>query len=438
MKAGGLFAAIGVLAVLGGLVYWTNKHPKSDTKTDVTATPKLIALDPAQMQQIRIAKPGSDPVVLKKLADVWAITEPKPMDADSEAVSPLTGALGSVNGDRIIDENPSSLEPYGLDGTATEIDVTIKDGKTTKLLIGSATPSGSDNYAKVEGNPKVYTIASSVKSSLDKSVDDLRDKRLLTFNQNKLTSVTLAAKGPAVEFTKNKDGAWQISKPKPMRADSLAVDDLVRKLVDAKMDLTGNYDPKEAASKFATGTKIATASATDNHGTQTIEVRKGKDDYYAKSSAVEGVYKIVGDIGDGLNKGLEDFRNKKVFDFGFNDVTKLDVNGQAYDKAGEKWTASGVQFDSGTLQNVIDKLRDLAATKFSEKMGGTKTLTVAVTSGDSHRVEKVTINKDGDAYDAQRDDDPTVYVLDAKAVEDLQKAVSEIKQYQPPKNDSKK
>ena len=63
---------------------------------------------------------------------------------------------------------------------------------------------------------------------------------------------------------------------------------------------------------------------------------------------------------------------------------------------------------------------------------------MAVTSGDSHRVEKVTINKDGDVYDAQRDDDPTVYVLDAKAVEDLQKAVSEIKQYQPPKNDSKK
>jgi len=438
MKAGGLYAAIGVLVVLGGLVYWTNKHPKTDAKTDIPATPKLIALDPAQMQRIRIARPGSDPVVLKKLADVWSITEPKPMDADSEAVSPLTGALGSVNGDRIIDENPSTLEPYGLGPTATEIDVTVKDGKTTKLLIGGATPSGSDNYAKVEGNPRVYTIASSVKSSLDKSVDDLRDKRLLTFNQNKLTSVTLTAKGPAVEFTKNKDGAWQISKPRPMRADSLQVDDLVRKLIDAKMDLTGSYDPKDAASKFATGTKIATVSATDNHGTQTMEVRKVKDDYYAKSSAVEGVYKIVADIGDSLNKSAEDFRNKKVFDFGFNDVTKLDVNGVAYDKAGEKWTSSSVQFDSGTLQNVIDKLRDLTAAKFSEKMAGTKALTVAITSGDSHRVEKVTINKDGDHYNAQRDDDPAVYVLDAKAVEDLQKAVSEIKQYQPPKNDGKK
>src|ERR1019366_8109522 len=184
------------------------------------------------------------------------------------------------------------------------------------------------------------------------------------------------------------------------------------KLVDAKMDLTGNYDPKDAAAKFATGTKIATASATDNHGTQTMEVRKVKDDYYAKSTAVEGVYKIVNDIGDGVNKGLEDFRNKKVFDFGFNDVTKVEVNGQAYDKSGDKWTANQVQFDPGAMQSVVDKLRDLAATKFSEKAGGTKSLTVAVTSGDKHSQEKVTINKDGDAFNAQRDGDSTVYVLD--------------------------
>ncbi|HWE51468.1 MAG TPA: DUF4340 domain-containing protein [Bryobacteraceae bacterium] len=439
MKIGGLVSAVGVLAVLGGLVWWTNKHPSTgaDAKK-ADATPKIISLDPGQMQQIRIAKPGSDPVMLKKLADVWTITEPKPMDADSEAVGPLTGALGTITADRVIDENPSTLEPYGLGPTAMEVDITTKDGKTTKLLVGSATPSGSDNYAKVEGNPKVYTIASSVKTGFDKGVDDLRDKRLMTFNQNKLTAVTLAAKGATGEFTKTKDGDWQITKPKPMRADSLQVDDLVRKMIDAKMDLSGNYDPKEAAEKFATGTKIATVSATDNHGTQTMEVRKAKDDYYAKSSAVEGVYKIVSDIGEGLNKSVDDFRNKKVFDFGFNDVTKLELNGTSYDKAGDKWTSSGVQFDSGTVQNAIDKLRDLTATKFSEKMGGTKVLSVAVTSGDSHRLEKVTINKDGDAYDAQRDGDPTVYVLDAKAVDELQKAVSGIKQYVPPKNDGKK
>ena len=90
------------------------------------------------------------------------------------------------------------------------------------------------------------------------------------------------------------------------------------------------------------------------------------------------------------------------------------------------------------LQNVIDKLRDLSATKFADKMAGTQTFAVGITSGDNHRDEKVTINKDGDVYDAQRDGEPAVYVLDAKAIDDLQKAISGIKPYQAPKPAKKK
>ena len=74
----------------------------------------------------------------------------------------------------------------------------------------------------------------------------------MTFNQDKLTAVAVTGKGRRVEFGKNAQGDWQITKPKPMRADSLQVDDLVRKLKDAKMDLTSaNSDPKAAAAQFA-------------------------------------------------------------------------------------------------------------------------------------------------------------------------------------------
>ncbi len=48
----------------------------------------------------------------------------------------------------------------------------------------------------------------------------------MTFNQDKLTSVAITAKGQTFEFGKNAQGDWQITKPKPMRADGLQVDDL--------------------------------------------------------------------------------------------------------------------------------------------------------------------------------------------------------------------
>jgi hypothetical protein len=53
------------------------------------------------------------------------------------------------------------------------------------------------------------------------------------------------------------------------------------------------------------------------------------------------------------------------------------------------------------------------------------------------RSEKVVISKDGNTWKAVRDDDPgTVYELAQQNVEDLQRVVGAIKQYQPPKPDT--
>jgi hypothetical protein len=437
MKSGGLLTALCVLVVLSGFVWWTGKHPSQPAASKTPAAPKLISVDPKQIEGIVLLKPGSDSIELVKLADSWNIAKPSPMPADQDAVSMLTGSLATLTADRLIDEHPASLNEFGLTTPPLELDVNLKGGKTTKLLIGSDTPAGTGTYAKLDGDPKVYTLPSSTKAGFDKTVNDLRDKRLLTFNQDKLTAVALTGKSATFEFGRNAQGDWQITKPKPMRADSLQVDDLIRKLKDAKMDLSSaNSDPKAAAAQFASGEKTGLASTTDNTATQTVEIHKSKDKdggYFARSSAVAGIYKVAGDVGDSLGKSVDDYRNKKLFDFGFNDPTKLEINGTAYQKAGDKWTSGSTGYESGTIQAVIDKLRDLSASKFSEKMAGTQALTVAITSGDNHRSEKVAINKDGAAYDAQRDGEPAVYIVESKDVDDLQKAISGIKQQAPPK-----
>ena len=98
--------------------------------------------------------------------------------------------------------------------------VTKKDGKTQDFLIGDDTPTGGGAYAKLASDPRVFTVASYVKTSLDKTPKDLRDKRLLTFDSDKLTRVELQPpRAQTVEFGKNNQNDWQILKPKPLRAD---------------------------------------------------------------------------------------------------------------------------------------------------------------------------------------------------------------------------
>ena len=143
---------------------------------------------------------------------------------------------------------------------------------------------------------------------------------------------------------------------------------------------------------------------------------------------MDGIYKVTADLGDGLDKKVDDFRNKKMFDFGWTDPNKIEIGKVAFEKSGDKWMSGAKQMDSSSVQTLIDKLRDLAATKFADTGGGSPVLDITVTSNNGKRVEKVSITKQGDTYFAKRENEPSIYELDAKAVDDLQKAANDVKQ----------
>jgi hypothetical protein len=282
------------------------------------------------------------------------------------------------------------------------------------------------------GDPRVFTIASYTKTSLDKGVNDLRDRRLLPLDADKVSRVELIKKGTDLEFGRNKDD-WQILKPSPLRADGTQVGDLVRELTDAKMDLS-NSDAKQSAAKFAQATAVATAKVTDESGTQELEVRKNKDDYYAKSSAVEGAYKVDSTLGKAIDKGLEDFRNKKVFSFGYNAANKIELhNGtKAYflthgTGGYDDWWSNGKKIDGENVDSVLSDLRDMTATSFPSSGFTNPAIDLIVTSDDGKRTENVQIARAGDHYIAKREDEPALYQLDATTVDGLFKSADELK-----------
>jgi hypothetical protein len=153
---------------------------------------------------------------------------------------------------------------------------------------------------------------------------------------------------------------------------------------------------------------------------------------------MEGIYKVQNDLGEAMNKAVDDFRNKKLFDFGWSDPTKVQIGTVTYQKSGDKWNKDGKTMDSTSMQNLIDKLRDLAATKFQDTAGGTQVFEATVTSNDGKRIEKVAINKQGDQYLAKRENEPSIYVLDAKPVDDLIRAAGEVKEAAPAKAETPK
>jgi hypothetical protein len=440
MKLARLLIAAVVLAGLVGLMYWSNRSEEAKAaKGDPKAPPKILDLKESDIKQIEIRhRDGETTVVKRDGSGKWTIAAPQPLAADQSAVGGLVTAATTLTSDRVVDENATNPSSYGLEPPKIGITLTMADGKTRVLRIGEDTPTDGGSYAMLDGDKRLFTIASLGKTSLDKQSKDLREKHLLVFDQDKLSRVELEVAGkPPIEFGRAGTD-WQILKPKPMRADGFQVDDLIRKLKDASMDTEA--DPKAAAGAFASGQKVATAKITGAEGTLTFEVRKSKsgttDDYYAKSSTQDGPYKINKETGDGLNKSLDDFRNKKVFDFGFNDPNRIEVKDGAQsrviEKSGENWTSGGKTMDSISVQNLVDKLRDLASTKFVDNGFTTPILELTVTSNDGKRTEKVQIAAAGSNFLARRENDSTLYQLDASAVSGLREAAAGVQPAPPP------
>lgn len=440
MKLRGLMLGTLVLLVLAAGVYFSNKQKSAEAaKPPTDAPPKILALPDGNITKVAIRKHDADEIILEKnAAGKWQITFPKPYGADQDLANQLASAVGTVTADKVIEDKATDLAGYGLKAPNTEIDITTKKGDIKKLRIGDDAPANGGTYVALDGDPRVFTVANYTKTSLDKSLNDLRDKRLLTFEQDKLSRVELLAKKQDIEFGRDKD-QWQIVKPKPLRADGLQVEELIRKVKDAKMDLTvSEEDAKKAAATFNSGTPVATVKMTDPSGTQQLEIRKVKDNYYAKSSVVDGVHKVPNDLATALDKGVDDFRNKKLFDFGFNDPNKIEMHDggktYAFEKKGEDWLAGGKKMDSTSVQSFVDKLRDLSASKFIDSgTFGTPVTDISVTSSDGKRIEKVLISKQGNDYIAKRDNEPALYGIDAKTVDDISRAAADVKEAQPPK-----
>jgi Domain of unknown function (DUF4340) len=434
MKIRSLIAASVVLVALIGTLYWSeHRKPSEETaKASADTAPALLKLDEATITKLELRKKDAEPLVLAKgSSGTWQITEPKALNADQSAVSSVISTLASLNSERLVEEKETDLSPYGLSQPGLEADVTTQDNKTRKLLLGDETPAGSAVYAMIANDPRVFTVASYKKTSIDKGLNDLRDKRLITMTADKISRVELTRKRQEIEFGRDKED-WQILKPKPMRANSIQVGELVSKLTDARMDLSGSdADQKEIASAFAKAAPVASVAVTDQSGTERLQVRENKGTYYAKSSAVEGTYKVGSDLGQALDKGLDDYRNKKLFDFGFSDPSKWEMHTgtAAYflTKGGSDWWSNGKKMDAEGVESCISDLRDLTASKFVEAGFSNPTIEITVTSGDGKRIEKVSIVKSGDGYIAKRDNDSTLYGLDQSAIDKLEKAAADIK-----------
>src|SRR5262249_41995514 len=147
--------------------------------------------------------------------------------------SGITNALASAEIVRVVDENPTNLNDYGLSNPKVEIDFKAAGDKDyRKLFIGEKTPTGSDLFARRNDDKKIFTIGSFNESSLSKTPFDLRDKTILKVDREKVDGLEMMAGGKTLALAKD-NGDWKVTRPIAVKADYGTVEGIVGRLQSA-------------------------------------------------------------------------------------------------------------------------------------------------------------------------------------------------------------
>lgn len=433
MKPKPLLIAVALLAVLGGAVWYTRENPPPADD----AAPKIIDLEEDSIREVTLRRAGEDPVtVVRGEDDKWEFGGGLQIAADDSSIGLMVSSLASLNADRMVSETVVDWTPYELDEPELAVSYKLEDGGG-ELRFGRDTPTGSGVFARLEGDPRLFTVYSYNKTSFEKSVFDLRDKRLLRIDEDSISKMVVRAGGNVLEFAQS-EGDWAIVRPMELRADDFTVNDLARVLRTAEM--TAVLEAGEEGGSHSFDRPLAVATVDDEAGSHELVIAKDGESYYARSSDQTGVYAVNSTLAESFDKPVADFRNKKLFDFGFNDPARINVRTEtetvAVVRTDGKWmleSHEGREADGESVQTLLDRLRGLTATEFPSdreadkaKYGLAQPSIVATVTpqGDSAEAERVLVSlpEQGPVH-AARDGEPSTYTIERSAAQDIQRAV---------------
>lgn len=450
MRTRGLWSTLVLIVVLGGLgayIYFVlNKQPDSGSSAASKNEKVFANVQADKIEEVKVTSSAGDATTVKKENGGWQIVAPAAAKADDNEVNGITSALSSVEVQRVIDENPASLNDYGLSNPRIEVDFKAAGDKDyKKLLIGEKTPTGGNLFAMRGGEKKVIAIPAFQESTFDKKPFDLRDKTLIKFDREKVDAVTVVAGSKTVTFAKEGTD-WNIKKPVAAKADFGSVEGLIGKIQSAQMKSQAADDANTDPKKYGLDKPQATIELNAGSSKATLIVGGKADDntVYARDASKPGVVTIDKSLVDDLSKGADDYRVKDLFQFrAYNanhiEITRGDqklvldrVKGTG-DNAQDKWhrtSPNAADLDRDKVDGVLAKLANMRATSFvdsSPKTGLDKpAMTVYVKFEDNKKEETVKFGKNGDDSYASRGTEPGAMKVDTADLTEFTKALDEI------------
>ncbi|HEA64519.1 MAG TPA: DUF4340 domain-containing protein [Candidatus Aminicenantes bacterium] len=334
---------------------------------------KLLALSSDDVQKITFKKEDETISFQKDEEGEWLITEPLDAKADKYEVDRLASDFSDLNIERVVDEEPEELEKYGI--PQKEISLWFKDkDEPVKILIGMENPLGNTFFAKRDDETKVVLIPSHLKSLMEKSLFDFREKNIFKFEAEDVKTVKLRAKQTRWQASK-KGEEWFFKNPVNALAQSSEIDDILSSLSnlkakefmseEKKKDDIKEYGLDRPEFEIIIGMPLANQEVT-------FSLHKEEDKLYATTSLSPKIVEAEDSLLSDLEKEAEELRENKVANFYSWEANRLhlkigEIDWELVKDEEDNWHFESPlkeEADKSKIQTFIRKIESLEAEEF--------------------------------------------------------------------------
>jgi hypothetical protein len=251
-------------------------------------------------------------------------------------------------------EDPRPPDVYGIGAAGAEVRFVV--GDLEKILrIGSATPVGSNSYASIEGDDRVYTVASYQLSPFKKELEDLRDKRILDFDRVAVGRIAVSWPGARVVVERG-DAGWQVVEPVRSPADEDTVERLLSSLSVLRaasfVDEPGSEEEMGfAPPQFAVELELSGEAGVSGPNFARFAVggfdESGSERFTRSAAGLH--YTISQQNFDDFPRRLVEYRDRQLAEFAADDARRVELG--FHSAAGETVSVSVTREDAGWVSS---------------------------------------------------------------------------------------
>jgi len=304
----------------------------------------------------------------------WRIAQPIDFAADTFAADGAASAITQLRSDSVIEE-PRPPEVYGLGDGASTVRFAV-GGVEKTLRIGGETPVGSNSYASIEGDKRVFTVASYQLSSFKKKLEDFRDRRILDFDPAAVRRVAVSWPGGRAVVERS-DAGWRMLEPVSAPADADAIDDLLSHLsflrADSFVDEPGS-DEKMGLAPPQFAVELELAGEAEGAEPETLRFAVGGVDESGSERFARGStgshYLISQRSFDEFPRKVVAYRDRRLAEFESEDAARIELGfhsatgetvGVTLTRDGGAWVSSAEPVDPDRVEALVDALARLHA-----------------------------------------------------------------------------